>query len=502
MLESVLPIIDRCVCIDTGSTDNSKKIVKDFFEKNNKQCDIYDHPFVNFSNARNFALSKVKGKADYGFWIDCDEVLILPNDFNISNFKNKLSEKELYTSIVKSGQNTFARRNFFKTDKRFRWIGAVHEVLVCDDEITVGNFTEIITFVNFDGNSWTKNSVKEKYLRHAQILEDEVKRLNQPRDVFYLAQSYKDAGENEKAIEWYRKRVLMLNGFYEERYYSQFMIGILYDRLNKPLNETLVEYLKCSELDTMRAEHILNSIIVLQRLGLYQTSYVMSDDAVKRYHGKNPYPDRLLFIDDGTYNGKLISVNNTNKKVLGKHDSINGYEINDYTNHIHLFSKLFEYKKFNSVFEYGCGLGSTPFFLDNCNRVVAVEMQDEIWYNKVIDKLKHKYGDKLELHCKIGAENFNFIKRTDVNFDLIFVDGHGGSRPECINICFDLGYEYIVTHDTEDKVYPYGWERINVPNGYYRYDFKEYRNWTTLFTKDVNLYNLLIEWKPFDNKLK
>ena len=59
----------------------------------------------------------------------------------------------------------------------------------------------------------------------------------------------------------------MLNGFYEERYYSQFMIGILYERTNKPLNETLNEYLKCSELDDLRAEHILNAIIILQKLG-------------------------------------------------------------------------------------------------------------------------------------------------------------------------------------------------------------------------------------------
>jgi len=472
LLNSIYPILDYYVVVDTGSTDESKKIVKDFFDEKGIQGEIHDHPFVNFQDARNFALKKLKGKADYGFWIDCDEQLILPSDFDIDNFKNNVLPKhELHTSIVKSGNNTFARRNFFKIQNNFKWVGAVHEILLCDDNISIGNITDITTFVNFDGNSWSKG-VEQKYLRHAEILELEVAKTNEPRDVFYLAQSYKDGGNNEKAIEWYRKRVEMTNGFFEERYYSQFFIGILYERIKKPYQETIIEYLKCSELDELRAEHILNAIILFQIAGLYHTSYILSSYAVEKYHNKNPYPNRLLFIDEATYSGKIMNANNLNKRILNKYDKINGYEINPYSNHIHFFIKLFELRKFKSVFEYGCGLGSTPFFLDNCERVVAFEMQSEQWYEKVKKELQPKYGNKLEIHCLIGEGGFDFIEHSTERFDLVFVDGHGSSRPECINTAFKLGYKYIVTHDTEDKVYPYGWGRIKVPEGYMRYDFK------------------------------
>lgn len=307
MLESVNPMIDKCVCVDTGSTDESKSIVKKFFEEKGKSCKIYDHPFVNFSDARNFALSKLKGKDDYGFWMDCDEQLIRQPDFNLDDLKEKLSKYDLHTSIVISGELEFARRNFFKIKNNFKWVGAVHEILLCDDNITVGDLTDVKTFVNQDGNSWSEGEQK-KYLKHAEILEIEVAKTNEPRDIFYLAQSYKDGGETEKAIEWYRKRVERTDGFNEERYYSQFVIGILYEKLNKPFQETVFEYMKCSELDNLRAEHILNYLIIFYNNGLYEYAYNLSEAAVKNYHGKNPYPNRLLFIDEPTYSSKILNI--------------------------------------------------------------------------------------------------------------------------------------------------------------------------------------------------
>lgn len=502
MLSSVNHIIDGCVCVDTGSSDESIEIVKQFFEQQGKPCEIYDHPFVNFSDARNFALSKLVGKEGYGFWIDCDEQLILSPSviLNVNSFKENL-KSDIHNVIVNLGDTSFARRNFFRIDKKFNWVGVVHESLEFDSKYTIGNLSDVKIHVNTDGNSWSEGHGK-KYLKHAEIFLNEIKKTDKPnpRDVFYLAQSFKDAGENEIAIEWYRKRIDMKDGFYEERYYSQFMIGLLYDRLNKPLSETFFEYMKCSELDTSRAEHLLNAIIVLQRESLWQTAYTLSSFAINKYHNKNPYPNRLLFIDSNTYSSKLMNVHNVNKRALNINDKINGYEINDYSNHIHLFLKLFEYNKFKSVFEYGCGLGSTPFFLDHCEKVVAVEMQEESWYNKVKSELQnHKNIKNLQLYCDLSENSFNFIKneKNYKDFDLVFVDGI--HRGDCINLCLSLGYKHIVTHDTEDKVYPYGWEKIKVPEGYFRYDFKQYRNWTTVFTNDEKLYNFLVDWKKFDN---
>jgi GT2 family glycosyltransferase len=319
MLESVSPIVDYYVVVDTGSTDDSKKIVKDFFDAKGIKGEIYDHPFVNFEDARNFALSKVKGKAEFGFWTDCDEQVIIKDGFNLDELKNLLSHNDIVMSNVLSGGSKFARRNFFRTDKAFRWQGKVHEILLCDEDIKISSYDKLEILVQHDGNSWTEG-VKQKYLKHAEILEREVAKTNEPRDVFYLAQSYRDAVEPEKAIEWYKKRAAMTNGFYEERYYSQFMIGVQYQALNKPYSETIIEYLKCSELDTERAEHILNAIILLQNNGLWQSAYVLSKYAVEKFHGKLP-ANRLLFIHNDTYTTKLLLVHNLNLMNTGIKES-------------------------------------------------------------------------------------------------------------------------------------------------------------------------------------
>jgi tetratricopeptide (TPR) repeat protein len=158
--------------------------------------------------------------------------------------------------------------------------------------------------VNTDGHTWTKQGQREKYLTHAGILEKEVAESNKPRDIFYLAQSYRDAFEPEKAIEWYRKRVFRNDGFYEEVYYSQFMIGNLYSSIGES-EKAIIEWMKCFEIDLLRAEHILNMIIEHQKLGLWKMAYIFSKIGMEEYHGKNPYPKRVLFIDEPTYSHKL-----------------------------------------------------------------------------------------------------------------------------------------------------------------------------------------------------
>ena len=56
-LESVYGIVDEIIIVDTGSSDNTKKIAKVFTEN------IYDYKWKDdFSDARNYAASFAKGE--------------------------------------------------------------------------------------------------------------------------------------------------------------------------------------------------------------------------------------------------------------------------------------------------------------------------------------------------------------------------------------------------------------------------------------------------------
>jgi tetratricopeptide (TPR) repeat protein len=304
LLESVYPLLDRYAVVDTGSCDDSIRIVREFFAARGIPGEIRGHPFRDFADARNAALDLLAGQADYGVWIDCDEQLLLPPAFDAAAFRAGLGDCDLYSLTVLADQIAYPRACIFRCDKPFRWQGVVHERLLCDDPVTPCVRDEPKVKVNADGKSWSEG-LRIKYLGHAQLLENAYARDDDPRDLFYLAQSYRDAGEYGKALICYRERTARTDGYDEERYYAQFMAGLMCERLRLPLDAVIGEYLKASVLDPDRAEHLLNVLLLLQGAGRWQAAERFGDDLLKRYHRRSPYPRRSLFVDESTYDWKL-----------------------------------------------------------------------------------------------------------------------------------------------------------------------------------------------------
>ena len=89
-LSSCVNLIDAYCIVDTGSTDNTKKVIEDFFKKFNKKGEIVDFPFTTFEECRNKSLEVGKKYGDYGFWIDADEELRLNSKFNRNALKKSL----------------------------------------------------------------------------------------------------------------------------------------------------------------------------------------------------------------------------------------------------------------------------------------------------------------------------------------------------------------------------------------------------------------------------
>ena len=295
-LKSLLPIIDTYTVVDTGSTDDSKKIVKDFFDSHNIYGNIYDHPFVNFEDARNFALEKAKDKADFSFTLDADNILVIDSGFNVEILKQELSSADIGIVKINFSNIVFGRYAFWRNSKPFKYVGAVHEYLMCEEPATTKNISNLSITPISDGASWGK---KDKFLWQAQILLDYIDKNGlEPRHVFYLAESYKDAGEPTKAIEWYQKRLTLYNGYYEELYYSQLMIAGLKWTLGCPVSEVADEYMKCSELDELRAEHLYFLKTMYEKNNRYQSAMKIGE-LLQKY--KNPYPNRMLFINPSAY---------------------------------------------------------------------------------------------------------------------------------------------------------------------------------------------------------
>lgn len=326
MLNTVWPILDYYVVIDTGSTDGTQDIVRKFFEEKGIPGEVIDHPWKNFEDARNTALQAVKGKADYGFWIDADEQLIIDPRFNVEKFKTSLSSFSGANVRVSYGGQKYYRMEFFSTTSEWRWYGPVHEVLVNDGgDFNVGEAEGLTVLVTPDGNSWTSESQQQKYEGHAKILLDYVENdpKKDPRWVFYLAQSYRDAGTDEnrlKSIEWYEKRSNMINdGFWEEVYFSLLMVASLKGSLQYPVGEILEDYRKCGKANIFRCEHLVPLILHYHSIKEFDTAYVYSSHAMK-FAGKLPMPTSALFIDESIYLWKIYDLHSISCWWSGRRD--------------------------------------------------------------------------------------------------------------------------------------------------------------------------------------
>jgi len=316
MLNSIKSIIDCAVFVDTGSTDGTQDVIKKWGETNNIPCFVFDRPFDNFENSRNYAMQMVKDKADYAFWLDADETMeIDPKVFD----KHKL-DKDLYMFNTYIGAMKYTRNECWNTNKAFRWYGPVHEFIVCDEQgISSGLMDGIIVKVQMDGGSW-KGNIPDKYKKHSAILEDYIDNKDRnARWVFYTAQSYHDSAsipdnraENDerlrRSLKYYKERISRTDGYEEERFYSQFRVGTIMKVLEEPWYKIHQEFLKAYAMDPLRAEPIKAIIDYYLSAGEWHNAYIYTKFARTTFHGNNPYPTRLLFVDESLYVWRFLEV--------------------------------------------------------------------------------------------------------------------------------------------------------------------------------------------------
>ena len=287
LLTTVLPIIDTyCIC-DTGSTDMTKEIIKEFFDMRCIDGKIIEEPFKNFGYNRTVALNAAKDMADYLLFLDADMKLIIDPEFD----KSKLTA-DVYTFA--QGSNTFNYFNvrLIKTSLNFRCVGSTHEYY----DITGSRKEEHLRTIKINdiGDGGCK---EDKFIRDIRLLEEDLKENpKNERTYFYLANSYKNAGNLEKAIENYKKRIA-IGGWIEENWYSRLELGKCYMKTGKEA-EAIKTWLEAYGYHPKRAENVYEIVKHYRIKGQQQLSYIFYKLAKEI-----PYPsDNVLFIHKDVYN--------------------------------------------------------------------------------------------------------------------------------------------------------------------------------------------------------
>ena len=90
--------IDYWVISDTGSTDNTKEIIIDFFKERGIPGELYDDAWENFGHNRTTALRHAYNKSDYLLIFDADDEIC--GDFQLPSLDLMNNNKDAYSCLL------------------------------------------------------------------------------------------------------------------------------------------------------------------------------------------------------------------------------------------------------------------------------------------------------------------------------------------------------------------------------------------------------------------
>lgn len=307
-LSSVRPFIDSWCIVDTGSSDGTQDLVKALLE--GLPGDLHERPWRSFGENRTEAIELAKGNAAYLLFLDADETFEVQEGFGWPPLTC-----DCYRLLMGDGDNRYRREILVRSALPWRYEGVLHEWLTCDVPYQCENLDGPVVMGQFDGGRSQGIDTRTKYLRDAAILEEALrKEPTHTRYTFYLAQSYRTAGETEKALQAYRKRAEM-GGWEEEVWYSMFQVGVLSERLNRPPASVTESYLAAYQFRPARAEPLVSLAAYYRLKDQFALAHLFASMAIHI-----PKPEDILFLDDSCYQWRALDEYSTSSYYLGRHE--------------------------------------------------------------------------------------------------------------------------------------------------------------------------------------
>jgi len=286
-LKSVRPLVDHWTIVDTGSDDGTQDAVCELM--NDIPGRLIERPWVNFGHNRTESIQLAREKSDYLLTLDADEYFDLGVDFKWPDLIH-----DAYDVLVESDGTNYSRTALVRSALFWRYEGVLHEYITCDHEYSRASMAGIRTIRLLEGARSRDHST---YSSDALILEEVLQRdPTNTRNTFYLAQSYRDAGDKAKAIEWYRRRSSM-GGYAEEVWFSLYQIARLQQQIDVDWVTVCQAYLTAFSYRPHRVEPLYRIGLFHQHRKEYATAMVFFSSAIEI-----PYPtnDRL-FVESDVY---------------------------------------------------------------------------------------------------------------------------------------------------------------------------------------------------------
>ena len=303
LFDSVVDIIDSYLICDTGSTDNTVQLITDYFLEHGKPGKVIVEPFKNFEHNRTFALQACENNPDidYVLLMDADMVLMKGPQFNLGNFKDQLLTADVFHLFQGNDRFSYKNVRIVKNNMGIKYWGVTHEVISTPDGTHYSQIERNILFIDDIGDGGAK---ADKFERDIRLLtQGLVEKPNNDRYTFYLANSYRDSGNREKAIEMYKKRI-EIGGWFDEVWHSYYSIGRCYNWLGQP--ELAIAYwLLAYDYFPKRLENIYEIIHHYRNASKHKLAYEFYKIAQEQLKGVDKSKIDYLFLQNDVYDYKI-----------------------------------------------------------------------------------------------------------------------------------------------------------------------------------------------------
>ena len=302
-LQSVRPLVDYVLIEDTGSTDGTQEIIRKYLKHENLPGELFDEPWQDFARNRSLALARLREKrdVDYVLIMDADDVLVFDAGFDPKSFKEDLFH-DFYHVRIQYGPAWYSRAQICSNRRELRYRGVLHEFI---EAVDVGCSSGTATGLHIRiGSEGARSQDPNKYRKDVQVLEQALQTEQDPflrsRYTFYLAQSYRDAGEREKALENYLRRS-ELGYWIDEVFMSLYYAAQLKEAIGHPFEDVLATYLRAADMAPGRAETLHAASRLCREKGKFACGYEYARRGLAI-----PAPVDGLFVEKWIYEYGLL----------------------------------------------------------------------------------------------------------------------------------------------------------------------------------------------------
>jgi tetratricopeptide (TPR) repeat protein len=285
-LRSTQGLIDAWVICDTGSTDGTQQLIHDALS--DLPGELHERPWIDFGRNRTELMALAQGRADYLLLIDADMTVTYESDhlrhLGADSYMLRHAEDPEYWI-----------KRLVRGDRRWRYVGSTHEYITADAEDRVEHLDAIVIHHHADGGTRPEKFERDLHLLSRELEEDP----RNPRTVFYLAQTLRDLGRIEEAIDLYRRRSEM-DGWDEETFCSLYQLGVLSEQAGDR-DKAVGALFQAWNSRPQRAEPLYALAWMFRGRGLYQAALLVAERGVRI-----PVPADVLFVERWIYDWGLL----------------------------------------------------------------------------------------------------------------------------------------------------------------------------------------------------